>query len=69
MTLAENLRQAIEQCQPVVSGSALTITASVGVASRSPKLNTMQAIQQHADEAMYEAKKAGRNRVSTLQQG
>lgn len=68
MTLAENLRLAIEQCQPEVGGSALTITASVGVASRTPKLNTMQAIQQYADEAMYEAKKAGRNRVSTLQQ-
>ena len=27
----------------------------------------MQAIQQRADEAMYAAKKAGRNRVSTLE--
>jgi PleD family two-component response regulator len=30
-------------------------------------MSTMQAIQQHADEAMYQAKKAGRNRVSSLQ--
>lgn len=30
-------------------------------------LNTMQAIQRRADEAMYDAKRAGRNRVSSLQ--
>jgi PleD family two-component response regulator len=30
-------------------------------------MTSMQAIQQHADEAMYQAKKAGRNRVTTLQ--
>lgn len=68
LQVAENLRMAVQQCQPNIGGGTqLRITASIGVASRSPGAQTMQAIQQRADEAMYEAKKAGRNRVSTLQ--
>jgi diguanylate cyclase (GGDEF)-like protein len=67
LQVAENLRQAIAQCQPQVDGQGLRITASIGVASRSPGEHTMQALQQSADQAMYEAKKAGRNRVTTLQ--
>lgn len=66
-TVAENLRIAIQQCRPQVGDDFLTITASIGVASRSPSVQSIQAIQQRADEAMYEAKKAGRNRVSTIQ--
>jgi diguanylate cyclase (GGDEF)-like protein len=65
--VAENLRQAVQECRPRVGETVLTITASIGVASRSPTLNTMQAIQRRADEAMYDAKRAGRNRVSYLQ--
>lgn len=67
MKLAESIRQAIEQCCPSIGQQNLTVTASVGVATHTPKLSSMHAIQQHADEAMYEAKKAGRNRVTTLQ--
>lgn len=67
MQVAENLRAAVEQCRPRVGETALAITASIGVASRGPHAQTMQAIQQRADEAMYEAKKAGRNRVSALE--
>lgn len=68
LQVAENLRLAVQQCQPDIGGGTrLSITASIGVASRSPSTQTMQSIQQRADEAMYEAKKAGRNRVSTLE--
>jgi diguanylate cyclase (GGDEF)-like protein len=67
MQLAEHIRAVVAECHPQVGNTKLTVTASVGVATQTNKLNTMQAIQQHADEAMYEAKKAGRNRVSTLQ--
>lgn len=67
MKLAESIRLAIEQCRPSIGQQNLTVTASVGVAAQTVKLSGMQAIQQHADEAMYEAKKAGRNRVTTLQ--
>jgi diguanylate cyclase (GGDEF)-like protein len=67
MTLAEGVRLAVEQCRPNIGHTKLTITASVGVAAQTLEMSGMQAIQQHADEAMYHAKKAGRNRVSTLQ--
>ncbi len=69
LQLAENLRLAVEQCQPCIGSTRLTITASIGVATRSLDAQNMEVIQQHADQAMYQAKKAGRNRVSTLQAG
>lgn len=66
VSLAEQLRKAVAACQPRMEDVALTITASVGVAAKSSEHQTMREIQQQADEAMYLAKKAGRNRVSTL---
>ncbi len=64
--VAETLRSAIEASHPRVDGTALTVTASIGVASKSFRDQSMVAIQKTADLAMYEAKKQGRNRVSTL---
>ncbi len=66
LQVAEHLRQAVEQCRPTIGEHVLSITASIGVASRSPGLHSLHELQQRADQAMYEAKKAGRNRVSTL---
>ena len=67
LQVAENLRQAIEQCRPDLADRMIPITASIGVATREKGAQSMQSIQQRADAAMYEAKKAGRNRVSTLE--
>jgi diguanylate cyclase (GGDEF)-like protein len=64
--LAETLRLAIESIHIEVAGVRLKITASIGVAAKRYEQETMQAIQQHADQAMYEAKRGGRNRVSTF---
>ena len=64
--LAETLRMAIESIHIEVDGVRLKITASIGVAVKRFDQETMQAIQQHADQAMYEAKRGGRNRVSTF---
>jgi diguanylate cyclase (GGDEF)-like protein len=64
--LAETLRLAIESIHMEVDGVRLKITASIGVAAKRYEQETMQAIQQHADQAMYEAKRGGRNRVSTF---
>jgi diguanylate cyclase (GGDEF)-like protein len=64
--LAETLRLAIESIHIEVDGVRLKITASIGVAVKRYEQETMQAIQQHADQAMYEAKRGGRNRVSTF---
>lgn len=64
LKVAENLRLAIERCQPLVQGQRLRITASIGVAIKRYADQSMHAIQQQADEAMYRAKREGRNRVS-----
>ena len=64
--LAETLRVAVESIHVEVDGVRLKITASIGVAAKRFDQETMQAIQQHADQAMYEAKRGGRNRVSTF---
>lgn len=67
IALAEKLRAAIEDCHPTLDDVRLTVTASIGVASKSFRDQSMVSIQQSADLAMYEAKKQGRNRVSTVQ--
>ena len=64
--LAETLRVAIETINIEANGVRLKVTASIGVAVKRFDEETMQAIQQHADQAMYEAKRGGRNRVSTF---
>lgn len=64
--LAETLRGAIESIHIEMNGVRLKITASIGVAAKRFDQETMQTIQQHADQAMYQAKRGGRNRVSTF---
>jgi len=64
--LAEVLRLAVENIHLQANGTSLKITASIGVAAKTFAQETMQVIQQHADQAMYEAKRGGRNRVSTF---
>lgn len=66
MALAENLRAAVEACRPGVREPSLVVTASIGVAVSQNAHAAMHAIQEKADAAMYEAKQAGRNRVSML---
>lgn len=64
--LGERLRQAIELLRPLAGDQRVPITASIGVASRRDPHATMREIQREADQAMYLAKAAGRNRVSTV---
>ena len=58
--LAEQLRASIEQSRPV---DASRLTVSIGVAELRPG-ETIDAWMKHADEALYAAKNAGRNRVA-----
>lgn len=64
LVLAEALRRAIEAAQPEAQGLRLSISASIGVALGGMAEQSMQDIQHQADLAMYEAKAAGRNRVT-----
>jgi diguanylate cyclase (GGDEF)-like protein len=66
LTLAEKLRQDIESLMPDTGGARLKITASIGVAPNRPHHHAIEDIQREADQAMYHAKQAGRNRVTSF---
>jgi len=65
MMIAERLRERIAATPIVLAdGRSLTATVSVGIASMMPDRNEdPKAVFKRADTALYEAKKAGRNRV------
>jgi diguanylate cyclase (GGDEF)-like protein len=60
---AERLRQQIRDCAPVVEGEKLPLTVSIGIAGASPTTPGIQPLLSNADQALYEAKRSGRNRV------
>lgn len=61
---AERLRQEVEATElGGESGSSISVTLSLGVATLSPAHQTPGDLVSDADEAMYRAKQAGRNRV------
>jgi diguanylate cyclase (GGDEF)-like protein len=61
--LAERLRAAVADVPVQTRSGPLTVTVSVGIANRLPADADLGALLSRADEALYEAKKAGRNRV------
>lgn len=65
MAIAERLRVRMEEDAISVSGNSkeLSITISLGVASVDGPEDTAEAILKRADEALYRAKREGRNRV------
>jgi diguanylate cyclase (GGDEF)-like protein len=48
----------------IADDQRLAVTASLGLAVLTPG-ETLDAVLRRADEALYRAKRAGRNRVST----
>ncbi|MFZ6772746.1 GGDEF domain-containing protein [Undibacterium sp. SXout7W] len=66
--LAESMRSEIEKLMPQIGTQRIKVTASIGVASCERSEDSMAAIQRRADQAMYDAKQQGRNRVSCFTQ-
>lgn len=64
LKFAEKLRSDIERLMPRIEAMPLRITASIGVAMNQTEPLTFAEIQGQADQAMYRAKAAGRNRVT-----
>lgn len=63
--LAERVRQAVETASlPGPGGVPLSVTVSVGVATIPTHAQVEQALLETADAALYESKRAGRNRVT-----
>lgn len=63
VTLAERVRQAIAAGRFPFEGTDLQVTASLGVAEAATAGKQAADLVQRADEALYSAKKAGRNRT------
>ena len=61
--LAEKLRLAIQESAVVIAGLSHHVTVSMGVCGRQTKASEMWALVENADQALYKAKRKGRNRV------
>lgn len=64
--VAERLRASIARIPFSANGKPLYITISVGVASLRDDCKTLESLMERADQALYQAKENGRNRVATL---
>ena len=64
--LAERLRQGVSAQAVCVDGAMISTTLSLGLAVSTGEINRPEQLLQQADEALYAAKGAGRNRVETV---
>lgn len=60
---AERLRKSIQNLTGVLPGKDVQVTVSIGVASAALDMTAFDVLLKRADEAMYDAKRSGRNRV------
>ncbi|GAB1260989.1 diguanylate cyclase [Aurantivibrio plasticivorans] len=68
--VAERAREAVEQLQFTVEGKLIAVTASFGVSSWRPNKDDQPCtLIESADDALYQAKDQGRNRVVTSKPG
>ena len=69
MAVAERLRADIEEkSRAAIRGiQVMTITASLGLATRELAARTLQELIEQADQALYKSKQTGRNRVTAFE--
>ena len=66
-TAAERLRLAVADVKvPAANAQTVTFTVSIGLTAPRPDDKTLGDVLMRADEALYEAKHSGRNRVVTV---
>lgn len=64
--VAEQIRQQVAGKAIVADGIRLAITVSLGVAVNQPPVTHFEELLKRADDAMYQAKKAGKNQVQPV---
>lgn len=62
---AERLRQTVAETNIDAGKTTLCITISIGVSVLSPEDDRLESALKRADDALYEAKRSGRNRIVT----
>ena len=65
VAFAERLRQALEAEPFVVEGESLRVTVSIGVSETDRAMGGLGDLMRRADQALYDAKREGRNRVKS----
>lgn len=63
LALAERIRETVERLRLQIDGEVLQLTVSIGAAVAGGNDWDMTALRRRADDALYAAKRAGRNRV------
>ena len=66
--VADRIREDVSAESVVTKEGALTVTISAGIAELLPRDDTLDALIQRADVALYESKRAGRNRTTLFSQ-
>jgi diguanylate cyclase (GGDEF)-like protein len=61
---AERLRQQVRDCSPAIDGEKLDIAVSIGIAAATLSTSGIDSLLRRADQALYEAKRSGRDRVA-----
>lgn len=64
LALAESMRQRVATCGEIPGDGEVTVSA--GVAEMLPSDDSLERIIRRADEALYEAKRTGRNRTRVM---
>jgi diguanylate cyclase (GGDEF)-like protein len=62
-TFAERLRCRVRDCPIAIEGEQVAVTVSIGVAGASIRTSGIEALMRSADQALYDAKRAGRDQV------
>jgi len=63
---AERLRRRVEQYEVRTHDQIITFTISIGVTALAPEDESIEGLLKRADDALYQAKRSGRNRVMVL---
>lgn len=64
MMFAERIRKQVEATQLIIGDDTIAVTSSFGIATYTDNAETKSDFLERADQALYDAKEAGRNRIA-----